>query len=326
MRVCVFGAGAIGGHLAARLAAGGAQVSVVARGPHLAAIRAHGLREVRPDGEYLARIAASDNAHALGPQDAVIATVKAPALASLAASIHPLLGPDTPVAFVMNGIPWWYFHAHGGAEDGRRLERIDPGGAVWQSVGPDRAIGGVVHAPCTVTAPGVVAVEAERTTVVLGEPDGTMSARLQRIGDALAAGGVHVETVANIRDRVWAKLLGNLATAPVSVLGGGGASTIYADPACAAISLQLMREGIAIANALGRDPGVVPERLLAGFRHRAHKPSILQDLEAGRPMEVDAILTVPQELARAAGVPTPALDLLLPLVRLRARLAGLYAG
>ncbi len=180
MKICVFGAGAIGGHLAARLAHGGADVSVVARGAHLAAIRANGLRLEAPDANFTVKVAATDDPATLGPQDAVLVTVKAPALGSVAASIAPLLGPDTPVVFVINGIPWWYFDQHGGALDGTPLDSLDPGGAVRAAIGPARAIGGVVYSACTVTAPGVIEVEHLRNRLVLGELDGTLSARASR--------------------------------------------------------------------------------------------------------------------------------------------------
>lgn len=215
MQVCVFGAGAIGGHLAGRLARGGAVVSAVARGRHLLAIQADGLRVQAPDADMHARIQASADPAALGPQDAVTVAVKAPALPQVAAVIGPLLRPDTAVAFVMNGIPWWYYHGHGSAEDGQRLPRLDPGGAVWDAAGADRAVGGVVYSACTVTAPGVVHVESGCSRLVLGEPCGPVRPRTEALAAALRAGGLQVDVTDRIRDAVWAKLLLNLGSGPL---------------------------------------------------------------------------------------------------------------
>src|SRR5690348_655318 len=209
MRVCVYGAGAIGGHLAVRLAKGGAEVSVVARGEHLAAIQRSGLTVHTDKGELHARVMANDDPVALGVQDAVLVTVKAPSLPSVAANIAPLLGPDTAVAFVMNGIPWFYFHGIGGALEGRRLPKIDPGDALWRAVGPERAIAGVVYAASTVIEPGVIELENANPRVVLGEPDGRKSQRVQSIAAHINGGGMQAIVSETIRDEIWNKLLGN---------------------------------------------------------------------------------------------------------------------
>ncbi len=203
MKVCVFGAGAIGGHLAGRLAEGGAAVSVVARGAQLDAIRADGLTVRAPDRTIHARVAASDDPAALGPQDAVLVAVKAPSLPSVAAGIGPLLGPETPVVFVMNGIPWWYFDRHGGPLDGRRLPRIDPGVGVREAVGPARTLGGVVYSACTVVAPGVIEVAGTGSRLVLGEPDRTAPLdRAEAIAAPLRAGGIKTVCTDHIRDEI----------------------------------------------------------------------------------------------------------------------------
>jgi 2-dehydropantoate 2-reductase len=324
MRICVFGAGAIGGHLAGRLAKGGAEVSVVARGAQLDAIRRDGLRVEVPDGAIHARIAASDEPAALGTQDAVIVTVKAPALPSVARTIGPLLGPETPVVFAMNGVPWWYFHAHGGPLDGRRLSRIDPDGLLWEAVGPDRAIGGVVYSACTVTAPGLVEVETANNRLVLGEPDGAISARAEAIAALLRAGGLRVEMTDRIRDAVWSKLLLNLVAGPLCVLAQAEQRAVMSEPACADAARRILEEGAAIARAMDCEPRYDPDRIIAGAAVLAHKPSIVQDLERGRPMEIDALFVAPLELARMAGVSTPTLDLVVTLAKIRARQAGLY--
>ncbi|MCW3477315.1 ketopantoate reductase family protein [Limobrevibacterium gyesilva] len=326
MRVCVFGAGAIGGHLAARLATGGAEVSIIARGAHLAAVQRNGLLVRAPDREMHVRVAATDDPRTLGPQDAVLVTAKAPALPSVAAGIGPLLGPDTPVVFAMNGIPWWYFHAHGGALDGRTLPKLDPGDAVRRAIGTARSIGGVVYSACAVVEPGVVAVEHNRNRLVLGEPDGTLSARAEAIAAPLRAGGIRVDATDRIRDWIWSKLLMNLSSGPVAVLTQSAPKDVYAEPACIAAARAIYAEAGAVAAALGCTPQIDVEAQLGLSQSMTHKPSILQDLELGRPMEIDTIFDAPLELACMVGVPTPTLDLLVALAKVRARAAGLYGG
>jgi 2-dehydropantoate 2-reductase len=323
-RVCVYGAGAIGGHLAARLARGGADVSIVARGAHLAAIRQNGLRIHAPDAELHANVTATDDPRDLGPQDAVLVTAKSPALASVAAGIGPLLGPDTPVVFVMNGIPWWYFHAHGGALDGQTLPQLDPDGAIRAAVDVRRVIGGVVYSACTVVEPGVVHVENPRNRLVLGEPDGALTPRIEAIAAPLRAGGFIIDATPKIRDAIWSKLLLNLGGGPIAILTGGPPKLNLLEPAIETAVRHVYEEAIAIATALGCSPTLNIETQLGHSRASAHKPSILQDLELGRPMEIESMLAAPLELARRAGVPTPTLDLLIALACTRAATAGLY--
>jgi 2-dehydropantoate 2-reductase len=325
MRIAVYGAGAIGGHVAARLVQGGAQVSVVARGAQLAAIRAHGIRVVAPDRDEVVKpAAASDDPAQLGTQDAVLVTVKAPALPSVAAGIGKLLGPETAVAFVMNGIPWWYFHAHGGAWDGRRLDRVDPGDAVWNAVGPQRAVGGVVYSACSVVEPGVVSVANRRNRIVLGEPDGRMSERVAAIAEPLRAGGFAVDETPRIRDALWEKLLGNLAMGPVCVLGAAAPKDLYGDPVVERAVRAGYAEAMAVAAAVGCRVSVDVDEQIRHGRAMVHRPSILQDLELGRPMEIEGIYGSALTLARLAGVATPVLDRLVALVKVRARQAQLY--
>ncbi len=329
MKVCVFGAGAIGTHVAGRLAKGGAVVSVVARGPQLAAIKANGVRVHAADGEIQARVEAGADAQELGRQDAVIVTVKAPALPSVAAGIGPLLGPDTTVAFVMNGIPWWYFHGMGG-EEGRRLPKLDPGDALRNAVHPVRVVGGVVYSACTITEPGVVHVENQRSRIVLGapdgRPDGRSSGRIEALAAILRAGGLVMEVTDRIRDKVWAKLLLNLGSGPLAVLAGCAPAQLFVEDACRDATRRILAEGAAIAAAMGCPVEPNAEGQIANGAKSLHKPSILQDLEGGRPMEIDALYGVPLDFARMHGVPTPTLDLLAATVRMRARQAGLYPG
>lgn len=324
MKVCVFGAGAVGGHLAARLAKGGAEVSAITRGPQLRAIQAEGLLVHAADGDIRARIEATDDPRRLGRQDAVVVTVKAPALPAVAAAIAPLLGPETPVAFVMNGIPWWYFYRHGGPHDGRRLALVDPADALWNAIGPERAIGGVAYSACTVVRPGVVEVENKRSRIILGEPDGSRSARVAALAEVLAAGGIGAEVSESIRDAIWSKLLLNLTSGPFAILAAAPIKDIFVEQPMEAAAGRVAAEAVAIAHGMGcrpiHDAGAQASRYL----QMAHKPSLLQDLELGRPMEIDALLVAPLELARLAGVATPLLDVLVSLAKVRARAAGLY--
>lgn len=325
-KICVFGAGAIGGHLAARLSKGGADVSVIARGPHLQAMQTDGLRIQAPDGNFTVAVHATDDPTSLGVQDAVVVTVKAPALASVAATIAPLLGPDTAVVFVMNGIPWWYFDHHGGALDGTKLPALDPNDAVRTAIGPARAIGGVVYSACTVIAPGVVHVEHARNRLVLGEIDGSVSARAEAIAAPLTAGGFTMDVTADIRSAVWSKLFLNLATGPIAVLTGTSPSLSLKEAAVQEATRAVFREADAVARALGCSPTSNIEATLANLSKSNHKSSILQDLELGRPMEIATIYDAPLHLARLAGVATPTMDLLVALARIRAKDAGLFKG
>ncbi len=256
----------------------------------------------------------------------VVVTVKAPALPSVAATIAPLLGPDTPVVFVINGIPWWYFDQHGGTLDGTRLEALDPGGAVRAAIGPRRTIGATVYSSCTVISPGVVHVEHPSNRLVIGELDGSISARCEALAAPLLAGGFKVEITPEIRNAVWSKLLLNLAGGPVAVLTQVAGRFSLVESAIEAAIRANYKEGEAIAIALGCKPHLNVEAAIAGSKKTLHKASILQDLELGRPMEVATIFDAPLQLARLVGVQTPSLDLLVALVRVRARAAGLYEG
>jgi 2-dehydropantoate 2-reductase len=323
MRICVFGAGSVGGYLATSLALGGADVSVVARGAHLAAIRSNGLTVETPDGTINARLSASDNAADLGRQDAVIVTVKSPALPAVAASIAPLLGPDTPVAFVMNGIPWWYFYPH---ED-RHLPRLDPNNVLWNTIGPQRAIGGVFWPACSVPAPGVVRLlsGAGRGTT-FGEPDGSISPRIDAIAAAFRAADLPVTIAPNIRELIWQKLAFNLSAGPMCVLTQSPVRATHDEAALIDCSRRMVAEAEAIAAAMGFQLDIDMDRVVATNAQLAHRPSILQDLEAGRPMEIDALYSVPLDMARMHGIATPTLDLLVAMIKARARAAGLYSG
>lgn len=323
MKVCVYGAGAVGGHIAARLAEGGAEVSLVARGEHLAAIRANGLRVETKDGVFVSRPVATDDPASLGQQDVVIVSVKAPALPGVVAGIKPLLGEDTLVLFALNGIPWWYLQGQTGMLKGASLPRIDPESLFSNAIGPERTVGAVAYTACTVIAPGVIKAENPRNRLILGRPDGKSDARLDALATCLVAGGLEIEVTDRIRDAIWTKLVINLTGGSLAILTGSTMKQALASPAIAKTAQAMAHEAASIARELGCDPGDVDE----GLRRLAvstHKQSILQDLELGRSMEVDTILRAPLELARLAGVVTPALDLVVDLAVQRARAAGLY--
>lgn len=323
MKICVFGAGAIGGHVALRCHLGGATTSVVARGAQLAAIRDRGLRVIGPGIDLSARVQASQDPADLGPQDAVIVTTKAPALPEVAGAIGPLLGRDTFVVFLMNGIPWWYFHKSGGAHDGMQLPSIDPHGAMWRAVRPDRALGGVAYSASAVVEPGVVSLAKAQNRIVLGEPDAGRVGRAGPLAEIIERGGLPTTTSPAIRDEIWAKHQNNVATGLMGILTQNAANQIAAEPACLAAMRDLIGETTAVAEALGCRPPRDAERVIGMVKGLAHKPSILQDLEAGRAMEVEALFTVVVRLARMMGVSTPMFDLMVAMVRLRARAAGL---
>ena len=327
MRICIFGAGSVGGYLAGFLAQGGATVSVVARGAHLVAIRDNGLRVETPDGSVTVHLPASDDPRDLGPQDAVIVAVKAPSLPQVAAVIAPLLHDRTMVAFPMNGIPWWYFHRHGGPLDGRRLPRLDPDGALWNAVGPDRAIGGIFWPACSTPSPGVVRLltGAGRGTV-FGEPDGTTTSRITALADAFRAAHLPVTVAGNIRTLIWQKLTFNLSAGPMCVLTETPVAATHTEHALIACSARMVAEADAVARAMGITLDLDMAQITDINTHLQHRPSILQDLQAGRPMEIDALYSVPLDLARLVGVPTPTLDLLVSLIKVKARARGLYAA
>ncbi len=326
MKVCIYGAGAIGGLLGARLAAAGAEVSLIARGPHLAAMRERGLELKTPEGSIVTHPRATSDAAELGPQDYVIVALKAHSVPAAVPAMQPLLGPDTAVVMATNGVPWWYFYKLAGPFEGRRIESVDPGGAQWDGLGPERAIGCVVYPAAEVPEPGVIQlVEGDRFS--LGEPSGERSARVQKLADLLIAAGLKAPVRPRIRDEIWVKLWGNLSFNPISALTGATLETIAGDPGTRAVVRAMMVEAQEIGQRLGVRFGVdVDKRIDGAGAIGAHKTSMLQDLERGRPMEIDALVTAIQELGGIVGVPTPTIDMVLALVRLRARTAGCYPG
>ena len=326
MRICVYGAGAIGGYLAAKLAGAGADVSLVARGPHLAAMQANGLTLIEGGGRVTVPVRASADPAELGEQDYVIVTLKAHSVPPVVPLMRPLLGPETAVVMAVNGVPWWYFHGLEGPYEGHRLASVDPGDAQWNGIGPERVIGCVVYPAAEVTEPGVVLhVEGNRFT--LGEPSGERTGRAERLAQAMTAGGLRVPVRPRIRDEIWVKLWGNLSFNPISALTHATLAVLCTDPGTRKVARDMMVEAQAIAERLGvRFPIDVDKRIDGGAAVGAHRTSMLQDLERGRAMEIDALVTAVAEMGRLVGVPTPTIDTVLALVQLRGRVAGAYHG
>ncbi len=328
-KICIYGAGAIGGWLGARLAAQGAAVSAVARGATLAALRTHGLRlrEAGADGAVAERafaVQASDSPFDLGPQDLVIVAVKAPAMAEVARAIAPLLGPDTAVLTAMNGVPWWFLQGFGGPLAGTRLESVDPGGAIAQAIDARRVIGGVVHASCSVDEPGVIRRHFGNGLIV-GEPAGGDTPRLAALADLLRAAGFDTTVSAQIQKDVWYKLWGNMTINPISAFTGATADRILDDDLARGFVSAVMLEAREIGARIGVPIDQTPEDRHAVTRKLgAFKPSMLQDVEAGRSVELDALVASVRELGQLTGVATPFTDALLGLARLHARVRGLY--
>jgi len=326
MKICIFGAGAIGGLMAARLAQKGeAEVTVIARGPHLAAMQAKGLTLISEGRTETVPVRAVASAEEAGPQDYVVITLKAHALAGAGRQMQPLIGPGTAIVSAVNGIPWWYFHKLAGPHEGRRVESVDPGGVVSELLPPERAIGCIVYPAAEVPEPGVIEhTYGDRFT--LGEPDGSRSERANALAAALVAAGFKAPVRPRIRDELWVKLWGNMAFNPLSALTGATLDVITGEPELRAVCRQMMLEGQAVAEALGVRFAIdVDKRIAGGAEVGAHKTSMLQDLERGRPMEIDALLGAVVELAELTGQNAATCRTVLALLRTRARLAGCYA-
>jgi 2-dehydropantoate 2-reductase len=324
VKIAVYGAGAIGGLMGACLARAGEDVTLIARGPHLAAMRAHGLKVTGASGDFTVSPRATDNPAEAGVQDFVIVALKANAVAGIADKMKPLLGPDTAVVMAVNGVPWWYFHGVTGALANRRLASVDPDGRQWDLIGPQRAIGCVVYPAAEITAPGELRhVEGDRFT--LGEPDGSKSPRILALSKAMIAAGLKAPVKTDIRAEIWVKLWGNVAFNPLSALTGGTLQQICEDAGTRACAKTMMLEAQEIAAKLGIVMPIDVERRIDGAAGiGAHKTSMLQDFERKRPIELDAIVGAVAELGRITGVPCPMIDAIFALTRQKAVLAGLY--
>ena len=317
-RICVFGAGAIGGLIGAKLAkAGTTETSLLARGAHLEAMRAGGLRVTEAGETYTVRPRVTDDPRELGPQDVIILALKSHALPGIADALAPLIGPDTVLLFGQNGLPWWYFYKHGGRFDGHVLESVDPGGILWKKLGPERALGAVIWQAAGLGAPGHV-VHGFGDRLTIGEPSGEVSDRARKLSALLEQAGVKSPVRADIRNEIWLKLWGNLSFNPVSVLTGGTLAALAGDSGTRAVLAAMMAEAQAVGEALGVVFSVsVEERLDMAAKVGAHRSSMLQDVDAGRPTELDALLGAVIELAQMTGIATPALKLVYDLTRFR---------
>ena len=325
MKICVYGAGAIGGYLGARLERAGEEVTLVARGPHLEAMQRNGVRIVEESDEFVVQPVCTDSPARAGVQDFVVVTLKAHSVPGAVDAMQPLLGSDTAVVWAVNGVPWWYFYKLEGPWQDHRLQSVDPGGQLWQKIGPDRVIGCVVYPATEVTEPGVIR-HFEGNRFSLGEPSGEKSERVQRFSRALVTAGLRAP-VRRIRDEIWLKLWGNLSFNPISALTLGTLDVIAADAGTRSLARAMMLEAQAIAEKLGvRFPVDVDQRIEGAGAVGAHRTSMLQDLDKGRPMEIDALVTAVQEIGRMLDVSTPMIDAVLALVQQRARVAGLYPG
>jgi 2-dehydropantoate 2-reductase len=307
VKVAVVGAGAIGGLMGAALARAGIETHLVARGEHLEAIRRDGLRIVTDYESWSVRTPCTDDPREVGPAEFVIIGVKSYAYADIGQLLEPLLDERTAVVPAQNGIPWWYFYKHGGPYEGRRIEAVDPGGSVSAVIAPERVIGCVVYPAAVLTAPGVIHhVEGRRFAI--GEPDGTDNERCQRFAAALNAGGMKCSIDGRIRGQIWVKLMGNATFNPLSALTGGTMAELCHFPLTRELLAEMMGETVAIATALGCEIPVSIERRLTGAeRVGEHRTSMLQDLEAGRRMEIESLVGAVVELAELTGVDAPRL-------------------
>lgn len=325
MKIAIYGAGAIGGYVGALLAKNtDVDVSLIARGPHLAAIQANGLT-LEIDGERITtQPTSTDNPQELGVQDYVIVALKAHSAVHVVDAMQPLIGPDTAVVTMMNGVPWWYFYKHDGPWENRIIDTVDPEGKQWHGIGPERAIGCVVYPACEITEPGVIQhTYGDRFT--LGEPSNEKTQRVTALADEFVKAGLKAP-IKNIRDDIWLKLWGNLCFNPLTALTHATLDVVATDPGTREVAKNMMLEAQSIGEKLGATFRVsVDKRINGAANVGAHTTSMLQDLQLGRPMEVDALVTAVQELGRIVDVPTPTIDTVLPIVQQRARIAGCYS-
>jgi len=308
VKIVIAGAGAIGGYIGARLARAaipGVEVVLFARGPHLRAMQERGLRVTSPDGDFEVRPTVTGDLSTIGPADVVFLGAKAHSLTAMAPQLRPLFGSDTIVVSTQNGIPWWYFQGIGGDLEGFRLERVDPGGAVAAAIEPRRVVGSLAYFAADVIEPGVVR-HTEGNKISFGEPDGSKSERLRTIAEPLIAAGFRCPINARFRHEIWVKLLGNVAFNPISALTGGTLEELVRHPEVSKTIREIMSETEAVAAKLGIElPISIDQRMAGAEKVGAHKTSMLQDLEAGRPMELEAVVGAVVELGEKLGVPMP---------------------
>jgi 2-dehydropantoate 2-reductase len=322
--VCVVGAGAVGTFLGVHLSRSGAEVSALVRGATAAALRAHGFRFEEAGVLLTAKVRVAEDPSALGPHDLVVLAVKGPSLPGVADKVRPLLGPETVVLTAMNGVPWWFFHGLGGPHDGAAVRSVDPEGRIAAAIPLRHVLGCVVHATCSVREPGLVRHGFGRG-LIIGEPAGVVSDRVSRLAERLTAAGFETTVSKRIQDDVWYKLWGNMTMNPMSALTGATCDRLLDDPLLERFTLAIMAEAAAIGERIGcpiRQSG--EERNAVTRKLGAFKTSMLQDVEAGRPLEIDGLLTAVSEVGLRVGVATPATDALLGLTRVFAAGRGLY--
>ncbi|MDN5917127.1 MAG: 2-dehydropantoate 2-reductase [Pseudonocardia sp.] len=316
MKVAVLGAGAIGAYMGAALCRAGVEVHLVARGPHLAALRSNGVRVISPRGDFVAHPHASDDPTDIGPVDHVVLGLKANAYAAAGPLVAPLLHADTSIVAAQNGIPWWYFHGLAGPYEGRRIESVDPEGATSEALPVERAIGCVVYAATEIESPGVVR-HLEGTRFSIGEPDGTVSARCTEFAEAMVAGGLKCPVELELRNDIWVKLMGNIAFNPLSALTRATMAGICHHAGTRSVVESMMEETLDVAARVGARPEISIERRIAGAASVGeHKTSTLQDLERGRPLELDVLLPAVIELADLTGAAVPTLRVVAALADL----------
>ena len=305
MRFAVYGAGAIGAYMGAKLSAAGEDVALIARGPHLEAIRENGVRIRSSDGDVDARLMATNAPNEIGKVDVVVLSVKAHGLTAIAPLLAPMLGPNTIVLPAQNGIPWWYFQSHGGRWEGTQLESVDPGGIITKHIATERIVGCVVYPAATIVEPGIIRHE-EGNRFSIGELDGSSSSRCKELAAAIGSSGLRAPVRSNIRQEIWVKLLGNLAFNPVSALTKASMVEIAMDPDARSVEQTMMEEAYAVAEGLGVEIPISIEQRLAGAQKVGeHKTSMLQDVEAAKPIEIGGLVGSVLELGSLLGIPMP---------------------
>jgi 2-dehydropantoate 2-reductase len=305
MRFLIAGAGAIGAYIGARMARAGFDVTLFARGPHLRAMQEHGVQVRSSDGDFVARPTMASSLEEVGPVDVVFLGVKAHGLPQLAPQLKPVLGPETAVVSTQNGIPWWYFQGFGGELEGLRLERIDPGGVISSAIEARSVVGSIVYFSTEISSPGVVQ-HIEGNRISLGEPNGSRSDRCREIAEALIASGLRCPVTTRIRPEIWVKVLGNASLNPVSALTRATLVQMLRDPGVSSVIRNIMQEVEALSNKLGMElPVSIDQRMAGAEKVGEHKTSMLQDLEAGRPLELEALVGAVVELGERVGLSMP---------------------
>lgn len=324
MKICIYGAGAIGGYVGLNLAEGGADVSLIARGPHLEAIQKNGLKLISKDDERVKKIRATNDPAELGPQDYVIVALKSHQAWESAEAMLPLLGPDTAVVTAQNGVPWWYFYGYEGQYANLRIESVDPDDRQWRVIGPERVIGCTVYPATEIVEPGVIK-HIYGNKFGLGEPNREETERVKKLSEAFEAGGLGAPVLPEIRNDIWLKLWGNLCFNPISALTHATLDVVATDPGTRSLARNMMLEAERIGRRIGVHFRVDVERRINGAaRVGPHRTSMLQDLDAGKALEIDALLTAVQEMGRLVDLDTPNIDAVLALVQQMGRVAGVY--